>query len=668
MSDSDIILIPKEGNPNYPLPLDYFSPAWTDEARRQARVNACRQWLIRHPRTAEGIAARADAYVAGLWFFDTYYLWPDESADFNPVFYDDPPLESPAAHWEIARQWISYRRNVTVANRGIGKSKLNEKDMMFRLLSRPAYSFIYATATHDLTRGVGENMRRQFRYNKRLRDDFDPFARSLTSQDSFVPRRTDGSFSAELMMLTTGSWIRLLSAQSKQRGGRPRRYRLDDPEYDPSASTSMSTLRDYVEDLLFKIVIPMVTRPDTGVDWIGTFVSRRHYLYAAMEMEETPDGPRAKDHRFDRWSRLNIPAELIQDGRRVSVWPAMWPATREDRLRMAETNPIYHEAESLEEVELSIGTANYNSEYRNKPGESADNFFGTITRDKHGYWFENTDDSLALSPRTSHTLICYYEFHDNIPHLQKVPLSEFLRRNRLFMTGDTSFTAKSSSDYKVCTLFAVTSNNDLFVLDLWSGQCQEALLVKHTFRIADLWLCPSIHVEAIKDAVSLYNSLDHIVRTRANDMAGTKHLPSIHKLNVGVTSKEGKISGLLFRFEHGKMKLPLWRSSEHQWSRLFNQIDEFNPDVAAGGLQHDDELDTISMSQFVLRGRLSRAAPDPNTPKTLKQRLIDNDHIDESGVNIAHGLDLSRLSYTDIQEILSARTHPHATHTTPSKI
>jgi hypothetical protein len=96
------------------------------------------------------------------------------------------------------------------------------------------------------------------------------------------------------MILNNGSWLRLLSASSKQRGGRPRRYRLDDPEYDPKSSTPMSVLRAYMDELLFKIVIPMVTRPDTGVDWVGTFVSKRHYLWHAMQTDETPEGLLAK--------------------------------------------------------------------------------------------------------------------------------------------------------------------------------------------------------------------------------------------------------------------------------------------------------------------------------------------------------------------------------------
>ena len=634
----------EEGNLNYPLPPDYDD--LTVQGQWQARVNACRQWLL----TEEDPLARGNNLVSSVWFFDRFYLWPDEDADFNPLFYDDTPVETPDFHWVLLRQWAAYRMTAAVAPRGSAKSYLNCKDMLLRLLTRPAYSFVYATSTHPNAREVGERIKRQFIHNQRIFDDFG----SEFDDNRIIPRRGEGSFSTEHMIINNGSWLRLLSASSKQRGGRPRRYRLDDPEYDPKSSTPMSVLRAYMAELLFKIVIPMVTRPDTGVDWVGTFVSKRHYLWHAMQLEDTPEGARAKDPRFNRWSRLVIPAAIEEDGTMTSCWPDMWPATRADRLQLAVTKPRFKEALSLEEIREAIGSGNFASEYLAAPGDGEGAFFGDLDDVAHGFHYEEIDDRLDR-PHHSSAYICWYERHGEEMRSMRMQIQEFLSRYaRIFMTADTSHTSGKDSDHKVCCLLAVTPQNDLFVLDLWARQCPESELVKAIFEMADRWLCPTVHPEAIRQGVSLYNALSSIVSTRANDMAGTAHLPKIVKLNPGMAEKQEKIAGLQFRFEHGKIKLPLWRRDQLPWRFLFDQIESFNPEAQDGGLEKDDCIDAVAMSQFILKGRLSKG-PTPTADKTLFERLRDGDFY-ENGQHIGEGLALESLSAAQINEILDART------------
>ena len=645
----------EDGNPNYPLPADYDD--LTEDGQRMARVNACRQWLI----PEENLETRGNNLVASVWWFDRYYLWPDDEADFNPLFYDDTPLETPDFHWVLLRQWASYRLTAAVAPRGSAKSYLNCKDMLLRLITRPAYSFVYATSTHPNAREVGERIKRQLIHNQRINDDFSP----EYDGNRIVPRRGEGSFSTEHMILNNGSWLRLLSASSKQRGGRPRRYRLDDPEYDPKSSTPMSVLRAYMSELLFKIVIPMVTRPDTGVDWVGTFVSKRHYLWHAMQLDDTPEGQRAKDPRFNRWSRLVIPAAIEENGSMMSCWPDMWPTTREERMKLAVTRPRFKESLSLEEIRETIGSANFASEYLASPGDGEGAFFGDLDDMRHGWWFEEIDDRLD-QPLATTTYICWHERRGDELSLQRMPLPDFLRSYvRTFITADTSHTSGKDSDFKVCCLMAVSPQNDLFVLDLWARQGQESELVRGIFEMADRWKCPTVHPESVRQGVSLYNALSSIVSTRANDMAGVEHLPKIVKLNPGISEKQDKIAGLQFRFEHGKIKLPLWRRDQLPWRHLFDQIESFNPEAQDGGLEKDDCLDAVAMSQFILKGRLSKAGPAA-AQKTLFERLRDGDFV-EGGMHIGEGLDINQLSASQINEILDART-PDARPNGRSKI
>ena len=199
----------------------------------------------------------------------------------------------------------------------------------------------------------------------------------------------------------------------------------------------------------------------------------------------------------------------------------------------------------------------------------------------------------------------------------------------------------------------INSENELFVLDLWSAQCREDLLLKETMRLADLWKVPTIHVEAIKQGLGLYNTLNSLVVTRAKDMMGVSHIPGIKKLNPGMIEKSVKIASLSLRFEFDKIKIPFW-SSSRSFKRLKDQIEQFNPDAKDGGLQHDDELDCVCMSQFVIKGRLSKVAQVHLNNKNALERLKGGEVVDKDlGVPIAYGIDWNRIAAGDIQEILN---------------
>ena len=136
-----MLRISPEGNDYFPLPNDY--PSLSAKGQRLARVNACRQWLV--PGTPE---ERAEARVISTWYFDQYYLHPDDEADFDPLFYDMTPLETPSIHWDLSRLWATSRMNVALMSRGGAKTTHTKKDMILCLVTAPAYSFVYATSTH----------------------------------------------------------------------------------------------------------------------------------------------------------------------------------------------------------------------------------------------------------------------------------------------------------------------------------------------------------------------------------------------------------------------------------------------------------------------------------------------------------------------------------------
>ena len=628
--------IEKKDNPLYPLPADYAE--LSEEGQRQARVNACRMWTATKDRSQSEIG---EAFVSGVRFFDLWYLVPDHENDFDPLFYDDDPLATPTFHFDILKIWSSTSRNITIAPRGSAKSFLVRKACLLRMISRPVYTILYATSTNDNAKGMGQCLKDQFLHNQRLQDDWNP----EFPDNRIAPKRGEAPFGTEMLQLRNGSWIRCISAESRQRGGRPRRYVLDDPEYDPKASTSMSLIRQYMDDLLFKIVLPMVMRKGCGVDWLATFVSRRHYAWHALQTEANEQGNQvAQDPRFNMWARTIIRAAYEDsEGKLQSCWPDMWPASREEK----ENNPKLEDRVSLEEIKEIIGTSNFLAEYMAQPGSSEDSYFPPLEKERHGWWLTKVDDVFEQNPRASDAELNWYDGES----YRSIPISEFLSQVRLFMTVDTSYTATRDSDFKVACVMGVDPFNNLFVLDMWSGQCQESRLISEIFKMADRWRVPTIHPEAIKQGLGLCNNLDAIVKTRANELAGVMHLPGIKKLNPGQVEKVSKIAGLDLRFEHGKIKMPIFLRHKPQWARLFDQIEQFNPDAKDGGLQHDDELDSVAMSQFIIRGRVPVKQREEKAPFDPLEEIARGNYLDQAGNPIGFGVDWSKVPAHRILEM-----------------
>lgn len=581
--------ISSEGNGWYPLPADY--PDLTAPGKRAARVNACRLWLL----------GGGDNLVVSTSFFDWYYLQADLADEFDPGFYDDTFVATPDIHWDISRIWGSTRFSLCIAPRGSAKSTHTRRDLMLRAVSSPRQGLVYATSTHDNAVHTGNLLREQFYENPRIQADF----------GVLKPVRGTKSTGVHYMHLTNGSWVRCVSAESRLRGIRVHRFKLDDPEYDAAASTSMEKLRENMERFLFSIVIPMATRRRCGVDWLATFVSPRHYAYDAMQTVETDKGVRAADPRFDMWHRLHIKAATrAADGSLVSCWPQMWPASEEEARSLG-----LSDAMTLPLLEHTMGPQAFRREMLGEMTANEDSYLklDTNQRGNHAWWFEDVDEKLALDPRDSDTLMCYLHKGE----VKRVPLCEWLGQVRLFMTVDTAYTEKASSDRRAALLMAIDSDNVLFGLDLWSAKKSDDALLKAALGMCERWRCPQVFVETVKESWKLFHRFENAVRTRMTQDMGLEWTPVVRPLKPGTLEKSAKIATLDIRFEHNLVKLPLVeRGRKPAWTRLFEQIMGFDPDQRDGGIQKDDELDCLSMSLLALRARLKKL-PGEEPPPAL---------------------------------------------------
>lgn len=608
-------------SPLYPLPADYYE--LTAEGQRKARINACRQWMIPAPRTRDlsALVPTARRRVASHKFFDDYYLMVDEENHFDPGFYDMTPLPSPEMHWDMVRMWAIYRKTLTVLPRGSAKSTRIRIDDIMKMVTAPIYSIVYASSSQDNAAGTSEINRSQIYENTRIQADWGP----EYDVTSLKPTRGSKSTGSQHFYVNNGSHMRCVSASSRLRGIRPRRFRLDDPEYDGTASTSPELLREYMEQLLFKIAIPALMRSGAGIDWTATFVSRRHYAWHATNIVEGPDGPQAEDPRFNSWARNTVKlVETDDKGCERSCWPEMWPMDSKER----DALKLPLDTQTVEEIRDSIGVAAFNSEYMASPGTGDDQYFQLDhqPRGRHAWWLTEIDPAYTTDPRNSLTKINWYDSEKETERSQTI--SQFLSDRMLFATLDTAYTETATSDRRCVVIMAWRpQDNDLFVLDAYSNRTTDSTLVNEALKRADRWKCPVLYPEVVRDSIKLYQRLNSIVQTRTGNQMGFGFIPTVRPLKVGHASKTAKIEALDVRVEHGLVKLPIFeRHKNPAIRRLIDQFDGFAPFAKDGGLENDDEIDCLAMSMFVLKGRLREAQKAQTRVRTVDEMVEEGDY------------------------------------------
>lgn len=613
-----------EPNPLYPLPPDYEQ--LDTEGQRLARVNACRQWLLSYGNPL----SQSRAYVATVNFFNRYYLYPDPATDFDPFFYQNGLVKPAPAHFDLLRIWgrstfqpsaldtqhySQEAASIIVCPRGFSKSTQVRITTLLHLLTKPGWSNTYYTSSNDNALDNGIRLKAQCVDNSRIFDDFSPLPEF---GGRLKPVKGTRPWSDKFFYLANGSNVRSGSVESRMRGRRPMSIDIDDAEYEGVASTSMYDRRANFESMLFDRVLPMIQIPGAFIRWIATFISRRHYAWRAMQTAETPTGLRALDPRFNYWNRLIIrAASQAEDGSLISAWPDMWPVS-EDEIK---ANPELRGRFSLERIRSTIGVPAFEAEYMARPGVGSRAFFPSLTEPQSPltYWYTGVDDKLATTPASSLSQIHF--IRDGAE--QHMSVANLLAISRLFMTVDHAYTENANSDFKVCCLMAHTPSNELFVLDLFVGKPSLDIFSTTILAMAKKWNCRSIYVEAIKESLILFNQLRSLVNVHARSGGGDlSNLPVIHKLTgMGTASKNSKISTLQHRFTHNLIKLPVFYRDQPGWSQLFEQLDGFNPERADGGLEHDDALDAVAMSSFVIKSatrRLASSNPDDGPIDLLK--------------------------------------------------
>lgn len=634
------IPLPEEGNPNYPLPRDYFNGSNTAEYCRKARINAARQWMI----PCRDKALRARRRVESLRFFDLYYLWPDYELDWDPLFYDTQPRDTPAFHWTMIGATEVHQLNIFVAPRGSAKSYVQKKNMPHVMITHPGYSYVYASSTHTNAKNTGETVRAVCYDNMRVNDDFsdeDEFGGRVRPPRGMKPTGTEKFF------LNNGSNIVLTSAESRQRGLRPRRYVLDDPEFDANGELSVNQLRENMSVLIGKVIMPMIMRKDCGCDWIGTFVSRRHLLWQAMSTYVNEHGVEvAEDPRFNFWNRIFIKAAYRDEetGEMKSCWPDMWPPTIADK----ENNPDLEGTVSLEEMEQMLTPTIFRAEMLGEPGTSDGSGFPALETKKHGYLFHNVDDKFELEPWNSDTIVKFYRASNDDPDVYEpieMSLKMLWANSITIMSLDSAKTNNVTSDWKVATIGALLNGyNELFIFDIYGTKERMSKFVDKSFEMCDRWHNKIMAPENTSESTNMINEIANTIKTRAIKYLGVKYTPTLNPYKPGKVDKFARIERMTYRFEHGLIKLPMNRRFDPHWKELFQQIEDFVPGADNGGLKKDDHIDTVSMINSKLRGKDERGLIDPDTEddKPDDNRIEIGTRLREGGSCMVGGVDLRK--------------------------
>lgn len=575
----------------FPLPRDYEE--LSAEGQKQARLA-----VLYNQSTPEGFVLASD-------FFTRVYLGPEETGFFKYGYQESPPF-----HFEMDYCLAKYARNAWAAPRGFAKStRLVLVNPLLLALTRPNYELMLCFSTDRQTEDRFDTLMRQLTQNSRIIDDF----------GIMQPKRGHATWNHHHLQFNNGALIKGQSVMGKKRGGRPRAIILDDPEYDPESPSQEAAqlLIEKFEGILFKQMIPMLEQ-GSSLFWVGTLISRRSFLFHATCGD---------DPRFDNWNRVVLKAiasDPKDHRKRILLWPEKWTAAFLDARKKA------------------IGAPAFASEYCNDPISPQERIF-TIDPRKNEYSVEGEFDWKNPLAHTGLIKWCEREDkpgeHRTYKEFEK-PFRDHVAPMFRILLFDYASTIGQHSDYSCIAVIGYDKYNNLWVLDVWAGKEKDDTLKRLIYEKGMAWRPKVLGIEAISIQMSFAEAVQlYIEETEAQNAMPwkIKVFPITYPHRV---SKAQRISGLGWRFDPGQIKYPAHLAHVWPYTNLYSQTEDFTPDLAL--LQHDDIIDTISMSQFVVKGRGGRYKPEDKRSSLLK-RIIANKPL-VPGMPIISGVPMNKIT------------------------
>lgn len=608
------VVFPRENNPFWPLPADYQT--LTTQGRRLARLNAC------------CMQSDPDLAVHAWDFFCDYYLKPDPETGWNPMWYQRYLPPAPI-HYHMIRWFESYDQVGIGAPRSSAKSTTTRSYCLWKVLTNPQFDVNLFVSKHNpfIPRAF-DAFKIQIAHNQRIVDDF----------GELKPSRGDGLWSSDAIRLRNYSSLCGFSMEGRKRGQRGSFNVCDDVEQDPKESTNSEQKIAELKKTILQVIVPML---DEGCRMavVGTLLHRRSFLNNVLRHLPTDDLD--YDERFSDkyWFKIIIPA-VDTEGR--NAWPEKY-------------TPEY-----LQRKRNAMGYSLFSAEYLNEPVSAEDRILD-IQPVKHEYSLENQDDAALDTPFKSNAIVHWHEAatkdSEDSFKPRVMPWSEFLESKiRLrFVTVDFARETKPESDLSAVHVIGQDDRDDLWSLDLWSGKVRYAELENIIWRMAYKW---KAHFVAPED-VALQDALcEAVARARDKYAKAYGWAPQVRPFKVPHDKSKGqRIQRLEWRFNRGKIKFPGFRTLERPYANLYRQIRDFTEDLA--NLPHDDELDTLGMSSYLLKGGRPGGL-DYHSPETpLDMIKAGESFIPGTDISLGSFIDIRQLDPRTVEEIISMRRQEH---------
>jgi hypothetical protein len=584
----------------WPLPRDYEDLNY--EAKQQARLA-----VLQDQSTPE-------KFVVAWDFFRRVYL-----GGAGKLFYKNGFQESPEFHYDMIYDLGFHARNATAAPRGSAKSTvIGIEAPLLISLTRSHYEITLGLATDRLVEDRFDKLIQQYTENELILEDF----------GEMKPPRGHKIWNHHQLSLLNGAVVRGLSVMGKKRGGRPRLFILDDPENDPDSESQAAAqaVIEKFEMILFKQIIPML-ESGSSIYWVGTLINRRSFLYHAT----TGDDP-----RFDFWNRKVLKAIAYDkhDKNKVYVlWPEKWPRN------------------VLEARRGEIGDSAFASEYCNEPVSEQDRIL-IIDPRKNEYTVDGEFD--WKNPLSHKGLIKWNERilepGRRIYVENEKPFNELVAPMFRILTFDYGGGLGQYNDYSCIAILGFDTFNTLWILDMWLGRAKDATLMNLIYEKGLAWRPRILGIEA----VSIQMSFAEAVQEYMTEMESQQEHPWRARVfpvtYPSKVTKPQRIAALEWRFRPGRIKYPAHLAAQWPFNQLYQQTEDFTLDLAL--LPHDDAIDTIAMSGYVVKNRGGKFVKERTQPSLLERVRRDMPIVE--GTPLLSGIASHQIT-EEMMDILSKR-------------
>lgn len=256
----------------------------------------------------------------------------------------------------------------------------------------------------------------------------------------------------------------------------------------------------------------------------------------------------------NKWTVLQIPAHDPADGTEKTIWPGR--ISHKELMSMREINPIL-----------------YYSQYQQAPSDAA---FSLIKEEWFRYW-------------------------DDLPAVEK-------KITRKFLTGDTAFKAKDTSDWSVFQCWGANNTQGLYLLDQIKGKWEFPELLKHAKRF---WIKHSTRQNYITPATVFWiedkaSGISLVQTLRRGGVPVVGWEPNLEKTS---SDKVARINQCAVPMSEGRVFFPQTNMRGFQWVEGLEQ--ECLGFTADDSHLNDDQVDAMSEAILIWMEKGGGTGPLP---------------------------------------------------------